>query len=70
MKAKVLQKFKDKYDQTVIYKAGKVYEFTEERFEEILTAGKFVERIETEEVAEKAEEKPAKKKTAKKKADK
>lgn len=62
MKAKVLQRFKDKYDQTVVYKVGEVYEFTEERFEEILTVGKFVERIET--------EKPAKKKAAKKKVDK
>jgi hypothetical protein len=62
MKAKVLQRFKDKYDQTVVYKVGEVYEFTEERFEEILTVGKFVERIET--------EKPAKKKATKKKVDK
>ncbi len=64
MKAKVLQKFEDKYTKE-IYKVNDVIDITEERFEEILTVGKFVERIE-----EPAEEKPAKKTPAKKKADK
>lgn len=67
MKARVLQKFEDKYTKE-IHKVNDVIEITEERFEEILTVGNFVERIE--EAAEPAEEKPAKKKAAKKKADK
>lgn len=67
MKAKVITTFRDKHDKTVIYKAGKVYEFTEERFAEILETGAFVERVEAEQPAE---EKPAKKKSAKKKTDK
>lgn len=62
MKAKVITTFRDKHDKTVIYKAGKVYEFTEERFAEILETGKYVERVEAEPPAEK----PAKKKTKKK----
>ena len=68
MKAIVLQKFEDKYTKE-IYKVNAVIDITEERFAEILTVGKLVERVETEEVAEKAEKKPAKKKTTKKKVD-
>lgn len=66
MKAKVITTFRDKYDTTVIYQAGKEYDFTEKRFAEILETGAYVERVETEPLAE---EKPAKKKTAKKKAE-
>lgn len=63
MKAKVITTFRDKHDRTVIYEAGKVYDFTEERFAEILETGAYVEKV------EEPEKKPAKKKTAKKKAE-
>lgn len=59
MKAKVITTFRDKHDLKVIYEAGTVQEFTEERFAEILETGAFVERVE--------EEQPAKKKATKKK---
>ena len=58
MKAKVLVKFKDKYDLKKVYKVDDVIEVTEERFEEILQVGPFVEAVieKDEEPAEAAEE--------------
>lgn len=66
MKAKVITTFRDKHDKSIVYKAGKVYDFTEERFAEILETGKYVERVEAEPPAEEPAAE-AKKKTAKKK---
>lgn len=62
MKAKAITTFRDKHDKSIVYKAGKVYDFTEKRIAEILETGPFVERVEAEPPAEK----PAKKKTKKK----
>ena len=42
MKAKVLEKFKDKKNGK-IYKVGDIITVSKERFEEILTVGKLVE---------------------------
>ena len=73
MKAKVLVKFKDKYDLKKVYKVGDVIEVTEERFEEILQVGPFVEAViekdeePAEEPAEAVEEPAAKPKTKGKK---
>ena len=44
MKAKVLEKFKDKHTNKV-YKKGDTITISKERFDEILTVGKFVEEI-------------------------
>lgn len=55
MKVKVLKKFKDKYTGK-IYKVGEVLNIKKERFEEILTKGEFVEKVEAEKADEKAEE--------------
>lgn len=62
MKVKVIESFKDKYTNE-IYPVDKELDITEERFAEILETGAFVEKI------EEPEKKPAKKKTAKKKAE-
>lgn len=64
MKVKVLERFKDKYTGKV-HEADKVMDVTEERFEEILTVGKFVEKISEETEPEEA---PKKRTTKKKKA--
>lgn len=61
MKAKVLQKFKDKHTGE-IHKVGDVITISEERFEEILTVAPLVEAIE--EKPEQAK-KPRAKKSAK-----
>ena len=63
MKAKVVREFRDKYTGET-YPIKKVIEISEERFEEILTVGAFVERVE--EPKEKDAE-PKKKATKKKK---
>ena len=57
MKVKIKRTFRDKYTRQT-YKAGTEVDFTEERIEEILKVGKYVEVIET--------KKPAKKKVEKK----
>lgn len=44
MKVKVLEKFRDKHTGK-IYKAGEILNIKKERFEEILTKGKFVEEV-------------------------
>lgn len=46
MKAKVLKRFKDKYSGR-IYKVDEVITISKERFEEILTVGTLVEKVET-----------------------
>ena len=63
MKVKVVKEFRDKYTGET-YPTKKVIEISEKRFEEILSVGAFVERVEeaTEKVAE-----PKKKATKKKK---
>lgn len=66
MKVKVLVRFKDKYTGK-IHEADKVMNITKERYEEILTVGKFVEEI-SEEVAEEIEPTPKKRTSKKKKA--
>ena len=66
MKVKVLERFKDKYTGE-IHEADKVMDVTKERFEEILTVGKFVEEI-VEKVAEESETEEAPKKRAAKKS--
>jgi hypothetical protein len=45
MKAKVVKEFRDKYTGET-HKNGKVLDISEERFEEILTVGAFVEKVE------------------------
>lgn len=45
MKAVVLKKFRDKYTKK-IYKVGDVITISKERFEEILTVGNLVEKVE------------------------
>jgi len=66
MKVKVIEKFKDKYlkenGKPVVHKVNDILDITEERFAEILTVGKFVEKI------EEPKENTAKKKTTKKTA--
>ena len=54
MKAKVLSKFKDKYNGKV-YKPGEVITISKERYEEILTVGNLVEEIKTKKKTEEAE---------------
>ena len=51
MKAKVLQKFKDKYTDKV-YKVGEVITISKKRFAEILEVGKLVEEVKAEQAAE------------------
>lgn len=63
MKVKVLVTFRNKHDLKEVFKVNDVIDITEERFAEILETGAFVEKI------EEPEKKPAKKKTAKKKAE-
>lgn len=46
MKAKVLQRFKDKYSGKV-YKVGETITISKERFEEILKVAPLVEKVET-----------------------
>lgn len=46
MKAKVLKRFKDKYSGR-IYRVDEVITISKERFEEILTVGPLVEKVET-----------------------
>lgn len=52
MKAKVIHEFIDKHT-TEIHKVNDILEISEERFEEILTVGKLIEKV-----AEVTEEKP------------
>ncbi len=61
MNAKVVKEFRDKYTGQT-YKPNTVLEITERRFAEILTVGKFVEKIEE-------DEEPKKKTTRKKKSE-
>ena len=63
MKAKVLVTFRNKHNLEEVFKVDDVIDITEERFAEILETGAFVEKM------EEPEKKPAKKKTAKKKAE-
>ena len=63
MKAKVIVAFRNKHDLKEVFKVNDVIDITEERYAEILETGAFVEKI------EEPEKKPAKKKTAKKKAE-
>ena len=44
MKVKVLEKFRDKYTGKV-HEKGKTITISKERYDEILTVGKFVEEI-------------------------
>lgn len=44
MKAKVLKKFRDKHTFE-IHAVGEILNITKERYEEILTSGKFVEEV-------------------------
>ena len=55
MKARVLQKFKDKHNGKV-YEEGAVITVTKERFEEILTVAPLVEEIKEKKAAKKAAE--------------
>lgn len=59
MKVRVIDKFRDKHTKK-IHKVGDVLTISQERFVEILTSGKFVEKIE-----EKAAELTPKKTTKK-----
>lgn len=63
-KYKILKNFKDKYNNTR-YETNKIYEFTDERANEILKVGKLIELVEeiveeTEEIEEVKEVKPRK----------
>ena len=51
MKAKVVTRFKDKYNGKV-YKVGEVITISKDRFEEILTVGNLVEKVESKKKAE------------------
>ena len=51
MKAKVLQKFKDKYSGE-IHNEGDILNISKERFEEILTVAPLVEKVATKKKAE------------------
>ena len=55
MKAKVLQKFKDKHNGK-IYEAGAVITVSKERYDEILTVAPLVEEIREKKAAKKAAE--------------
>ena len=59
MKVKVIKVFKDKYTGKR-YAAGEIIEVSKERFDEILTVDKLVEKVAVE-VAEEAAEAPKKK---------
>lgn len=63
MKVKVIEEFRDKYTKK-IHILNKVMEITEERYNEILTVGNFVEEIKEEPKAE--PKKTTKKATTKK----
>ena len=63
MKAKVIKEFKDKHTKK-IHKVGDVLTVSQERFDEILTVGNFVEEINEEPKAE--PKKTTKKATTKK----
>jgi len=63
MKVKVIEKFKDKHTKK-IHKVGDVLTISQERHDEILTVGKFVEEIKEEPKA--ASPKKATKKATKK----
>ena len=63
MKVKVIVEFRDKYTKK-IHILNKVMEITEERYDEILTVGNFVEEIK-EEPKEAAPKKSTKKATKK-----
>ena len=60
MKAKVIKEFRDKYTGET-YPINKTIEISEKRFAEILSVGRFVEKVSEEEVAE-PKKKPTKKK--------
>lgn len=63
MKVKVIEEFRDKHTKK-IHILNKVMEITKERYDEILTVGKFVEEIKEEPKAE--PKKTTKKATTKK----
>ena len=63
MKVKVIEKFRDKHTKK-IHNVGDVLTISKERFDEILTVGKFVEEIK-EEPKEAAPKKSTKKPTKK-----
>lgn len=64
MKAKVLQKFKDKHTGA-IHERGDVIEITEKRLAELKKAGRFVVEIAEDKTSEASEEKPKKRRTKK-----
>ena len=67
MKYRIVKSFTDKYDKTIKYEKDKVYEFTEERANEILSVGNLIEKIEeVVEPAEKVVEETKKKKSKRK----
>lgn len=57
MKYKVIKNFTDKYDESIKYKTGKVYDFTEERASEILSVDTFIEKVEEVEEVKKSTKK-------------
>lgn len=44
----VLKEFTDKYDKSVKYESGKIYEFTKKRAKEILKVDKLIEEVQEE----------------------
>lgn len=48
MKYIVLKNFTDKYDKSIKYETGKIYEFTKKRAKEILKVDKLIEEVQDE----------------------
>ena len=47
MKYECLKSFTDKYDSSIHYEKGKIYEFTPERAKEILAKDTYIRKVKT-----------------------